>query len=103
MTPGTLAEGSALARRVLGSFGSIQSELFKILIDEYGYGVQAHNHSFLFQDMLASCGLSNNIHRYWHFYSTPTLLLRKYIHYTPKNTRLIHVLKIPFFMILRTW
>lgn len=88
LAPDTLSEGSALARRLLGTFGPIQSELFKILIDEYGYGIFNHKHSTLFQSMLVSCGLSSSIHRYWHYYTPSSLLFHNYFHYTSKNTRL---------------
>lgn len=61
-----LCEASAMARNVLGNFGRTQSELFKVLIDEYGYGVHNTKHSTLYEATLRSCGLSPEIHAYWH-------------------------------------
>jgi hypothetical protein len=49
-----LTEASAMARNVLGNFGAPLSELFKVLIDEYGYGVPEAKHSTLFEKTLES-------------------------------------------------
>lgn len=79
-----LSEASPMARNVLGSFGSPQSELFKVLIDEYGYGVHATKHSALFEKTLQSAGLKSDIHAYWQFYLTSSMALSNYFHYVSR-------------------
>jgi len=64
-----LSEASAMARNVLGNCGEYTSELFKILIDEYGYGVDKKKHSTIFEDMLKEMGMSHHVHHYWQFYT----------------------------------
>ena len=80
-----LTEASATARNVLGKYGSIQSELFKIAIDDYGYGVHQAKHSTLFENTLASCGLSTYAHTYWQFYLSSSLALGNYYHYVSRD------------------
>ncbi len=80
-----LTEASAMARNVLGNFGPAQSELFKVLIDEYGYGVHRTKHSTLFGETLRSCGLSAQVHAYWQFYLASSLALTNYFHFVSKN------------------
>ena len=80
-----LSEASATTRNVLGKYGSIQSELFKIAIDDYGYGVHQAKHSTLFENTLASCGLSTHVHAYWQFYLSSSLALCNYYHYVSRD------------------
>ena len=80
-----LTEASATARNVLGKYGSIQSELFKIAIDDYGYGVHQAKHSTLFENTLTSCGLSSFAHTYWQFYLSSSLALGNYYHYVSRD------------------
>lgn len=80
-----LSEASAMARNVLGNCGVFTSELFKILIDEYGYGVDHKKHSTLFEQMLDSMGMSNHVHHYWQFYTPGSLSLTNYFHYVSAN------------------
>lgn len=80
-----LTEASAMARNVLGNFGSPLSELFKVLIDEYGYGVHQTKHSTIYEELLESQGLSSDIHAYWQFYLTSSLALTNYFHYVSRN------------------
>lgn len=80
-----LTEASATARNVLGKYGPIQSELFKIAIDDYGYGVHQAKHSTLFENTLASCGLSTQAHAYWQFYLGSSLALGNYYHYVSRD------------------
>jgi hypothetical protein len=47
-----LSEASASSRNILGKYGEIQSEFFKIVIDDYGYGVHPAKHSTLFENTL---------------------------------------------------
>lgn len=80
-----LTESSASARNVLGKYGAIQSELFKILIDDYGHGVHQTKHSTLFENTMASCGLSKQAHSYWQFYLGSSLALGDYYHYVSRD------------------
>jgi mannose-6-phosphate isomerase-like protein (cupin superfamily) len=80
-----LTESSASARNLLGKFGPVQSELFKIAIDDYGYGVHKAKHSTLFESTMATCGLSTEAHAYWHFYLTGSLALNNYYHYVCRD------------------
>src|SRR6185437_1783482 len=80
-----LSEASAMARNVLGNFGTDQSELFKILIDEYGYGVPQKKHSVIFESLMTQCGLNPAVHYYWQFYTASSLALTNYFHYVSAN------------------
>lgn len=75
-----LVEASHMARYVLGDFGKLQSDLFRVILDEYGYGVHERKHSSLFKDTLRSVGLRTNSHAYWQFYLNTTFLLNNYFH-----------------------
>ena len=79
-----LTEASAMARNVLGNFGATQSELFKVLIDEYGYGIHETKHSTLFEETLKSRGLSPKVHAYWQFYLVTSIALTNYFHFVSK-------------------
>ena len=80
-----LSEASASSRNILGKYGEIQSELFKIVIDDYGYGVHPAKHSTLFEDTLATCGLVSDVHAYWHFYLSSSLAINNYYHYVSRD------------------
>ncbi|NBC97253.1 MAG: hypothetical protein GVY27_12980 [Deinococcus-Thermus bacterium] len=82
-----LSEASAMARNTLGAYGPLQSELFKILIDEYGYGVHESKHSTLFEATMRSVGLEPEIHRYWQFYLPTSLMLTNYFHHISRDHR----------------
>lgn len=86
--PDFLSEASPMVRNVLGSFGQTQSEWFKIIIDEYGYGVHPAKHSTLFQETLKSVDLHTDIHHYWQYYLVSSLLVNNYFHYLGKNHEL---------------
>jgi mannose-6-phosphate isomerase-like protein (cupin superfamily) len=83
-----LSEASAMARNIGGSYGPIQSNLFGILKDEYGGGVHSKKHSTLFASLLHSLDLSADLHTYWQFYLTSSLLLNNYFHYISDNHEL---------------
>lgn len=88
-----LVESSAMGRNALGNFGPVQSELFKVIIDECGYGVDRTRHSTLFQHVLESVGLDPTPHTYWGYYLPPTLYTANYYNYIAKNhTRLFRYL-----------
>ncbi|WP_202594533.1 iron-containing redox enzyme family protein [Reinekea blandensis] len=80
-----LSEASAMGRNVLGNFGSHTSELFKVFIDEYGYGVHEKKHSTIFEHMMTDAELDNRLHTYWQFYTASSLSLINYFHYISKN------------------
>ncbi|HEV8168804.1 MAG TPA: iron-containing redox enzyme family protein [Pyrinomonadaceae bacterium] len=80
-----LSEASASTRNILGKYGEIQSQLFKIVIDDYGYGVHPAKHSTLFENTLATCGLMADVHAYWHFYLSSSLAINNYYHYVSRD------------------
>lgn len=80
-----LSEASASARNILGKYGEIQSEFFKIVIDDYGYGVHPAKHSTLFENTLSTCGLVSDVHAYWQFYLSSSLALNNYYHYVSRD------------------
>ena len=82
-----LTEASAMARNLGGSWGVEQSELFKIFIDEFGYGVYGAKHSTIFKNMLASVGLRTDLHAYWNFYLTSSLVGTNYFNYLTEDHR----------------
>lgn len=75
-----LVEASHMARYMLGDFGKLQSHIFRVILDEYGYGVHERKHSSLFKAVLHSVGLRTNTHAYWQFYLNTTFLLNNYFH-----------------------
>jgi hypothetical protein len=83
--PDFLSEASPMIRNVLGNYGPALSEFFKIVIVEYGYGVHEAKHSTLFEHTLESVGERADVHRYWQFYLTGSLLMSNYFHYLGKN------------------
>ncbi|MFO0562392.1 MAG: iron-containing redox enzyme family protein [Polyangiales bacterium] len=80
-----LVESSAMGRNALGNFGAVQSELFKVIIDECGYGVDRTRHSTLFQRVLESVGLDSTPHTYWGYYLPTTLYTANYYNYIARN------------------
>src|SRR5689334_13448436 len=80
-----LSEASASSRNILGKYGEIQSELFKIIIDDYGYGVHPAKHSTLFENTLATCGLLAEVHAYWQLYLSSSLAVANYYHYVSRD------------------
>lgn len=86
--PDFLSEASPMIRNVMGYYGAAQSEWFKIIIDEYGYGVHKTKHSKLFERTLESVGLRTDVHRYWQYYLTSSLMQNNYFHYLGKNHEL---------------
>ncbi|AUG77908.1 Cupin domain-containing protein [Kitasatospora sp. MMS16-BH015] len=86
--PDFLSEASPMLRNVLGYYGPAQSEWFKIIIDEYGYGVHKTKHSHLFERTLESVGLRSDVHHYWQYYLNSSLMVNNYFHYLGKNHEL---------------
>lgn len=75
-----LPESSHMVRFAKGDYGEPQSALFRVLLDEYGYGKHSTKHSTLFKKTLASVGMETNSHAYWAFYLNSTLLANNYFH-----------------------
>ncbi|HEX5378994.1 MAG TPA: iron-containing redox enzyme family protein [Phenylobacterium sp.] len=82
-----LAEASASALGVVGEFGEPQSALFRILIDEFGYGAHSRKHSVLYRATLRDFGLSQEYNAYWPLFDTVTLELHNAIHHLFQNPR----------------
>jgi hypothetical protein len=82
-----LAEASAAALGVIGEFGPAQSALFRILIDEFGYGAHGRKHSILYRATLRSFGLADEYNHYWPLFDTPALTLHNAIHFLFQNPR----------------
>jgi nitrosourea synthase len=83
--PDFLSEASPMIRNAMGAYGPSQSEFFKIIIDEYGYGVHETKHSRLFERTLESVGMRSDLHHYWQFYLTGSLMMSNYFHLLGKN------------------
>ena len=75
-----LAEASASALGVIGEFGAPQSALFRILIDEFGYGEHTKKHSQLFRRTLSGFGLNTEYNAYWPLWDTAALEVHNTIH-----------------------
>lgn len=85
--PDALSEASGMSRMLGGSFGRAQSELTKVFIDEFGYGIHEDKHSSLFEKLLSSLGLSHKAHAYYSEYTIASLLAANYFHYISLNKR----------------
>ncbi len=77
-----LAEASQMALALPGNYGPAQSEMMKIFIDEFGYGVHQKKHSTLFVKTIESVGLSARMHTYYYWYLPSSLLLTNYFFWT---------------------
>lgn len=75
-----LPESSHMVRFAKGDFGEAQSALFRVLLDEFGYGKHRAKHSTLFKETLRSVGMYENSHAYWNFYLNSSLLNNNYFH-----------------------
>ena len=75
-----LAEASASALGVIGEFGEPQSALFRILIDEFGYGVHDKKHSVLYRRCIDGFGLNTEYNGYWSLFDERALELHNVIH-----------------------
>lgn len=82
-----LAEASASAMGVIGEFGPAQSALFRILIDEFGYGVHERKHSVLYRAVMRGFGLPEEYNACWPLFDTAALRLHNTIHCLFQNPR----------------
>ncbi|WP_300497723.1 iron-containing redox enzyme family protein [Marinobacter sp.] len=87
LAPDFLIESSPMARYASGNYGPISSSLFKIIIDELGYGEHDRKHSSLFEETLKSAELSSEPHKYWQYYLNGSLLLANYYNMITRNRR----------------
>ena len=85
LAPDFLIESSPMARYAAGNYGKISSSLFKIIIDELGYGEHERKHSSMFEETLISAGLSPEPHKYWQYYLNGSLLLANYYNMITRN------------------
>ena len=82
-----LAEASASAMGVIGEFGPAQSALFRILIDEFGYGSYRKKHSILYRAAMRGFGLPDEYNACWRLFDTAALRLHNTIHCLFQNPR----------------
>lgn len=87
LAPDFLIESSPMARYASGNYGEIGTNLFKIIIDELGYGEYEKKHSTLYQKTLRSVGLNDTPHYYWQYYLTSSLMLANYYNMITRNKR----------------
>jgi hypothetical protein len=86
-SPDLLAEASASALGVIGEYGEPQSALFRILIDEFGYGAHHKKHAVLYRATMRSFGLDDAYNGYWPWFDTASLELHNVIHWLFQNPR----------------
>lgn len=80
-----LTEASAMSRNLAGAYGPEQSALFKIFIDEFGYGVYEAKHTTIFANMLRSRGMQTHVHAYWNFYLASPMATNNYYYYLSRD------------------
>jgi len=84
-SPDLLAEASASALGVIGEYGEPQSALFRILIDEFGYGAHGKKHAVLYRATMRSFGLDDAYNGYWPWFDAAALELHNVIHWLFQN------------------
>ena len=80
-----LTEATAMSQNLGGAYGVEQSELFKIFVDEFGYGVFAAKHSTLFSELCASVEMRTEPHHYWFFYLPTSIAVNNYFYNVTRN------------------
>lgn len=80
-----LTEATAMSQNLGGAYGPEQSELFKIFVDEFGYGVFDAKHSTLFGSMARSVGMTASPHSYWYFYLPTWMASNNYFYAVTTN------------------
>ena len=80
-----LTEASAMSRNLGGAYGLEQSALFKIFIDEFGYGVYDAKHTTIFAKMLRSRAMRTHVHAYWNFYLPGPLATNNHYYYLSRD------------------
>ncbi|BCM87686.1 iron-containing redox enzyme family protein [Methylobacterium indicum] len=87
LAPDFLIESSPMARYASGNYGPLSSALFKIIIDELGYGDFDKKHSTMFENTMRSVGLNHQTHYYWQYYLNGSLFLANYYNQITRNRR----------------
>ncbi len=84
---GTYLSGiPAIARGLLGDYGSIQAQLAQSLTNgRYTFDSHAAKRITQLKNMVRSCGLSDQPHTYWQFYLSSSLALANYSHYVARD------------------
>jgi len=80
-----LTEASAMSRNLGGAYGPEQSALFKVFIDEFGYGVFEAKHTSIFANMLRSRAMKTHVHAYWNFYLAAPMATNNYYYYLSRD------------------
>lgn len=80
-----LTEASAMSRNLGGAYGPEQSALFKIMIDEFGYGVHDAKHTTIFAKLLDSRSMRTHVHAYWNFYLPGVLAAHNHHYYLSRD------------------
>ncbi|MGC5011073.1 iron-containing redox enzyme family protein [Streptosporangium sp. DT93] len=80
-----LTEATAMSQNLGGAYGPEQSEVFKIFIDEFGYGVFDAKHSTLFVELCRSVGMSAEPHHYWFSYMPSWMAGNNYFYKVTRN------------------
>ena len=80
-----LTEASAMSRNLGGAYGPEQSALFKIFIDEFGYGVFEAKHTSIFAKLLRSRAMQTHVHAYWNFYLASPMATNNYYYYLSRD------------------
>ncbi|HEY0639345.1 MAG TPA: iron-containing redox enzyme family protein [Pseudonocardiaceae bacterium] len=80
-----LTEASAMSRNLGGAYGPEQSALFKIFIDEFGYGVFEAKHTTIFAKMISSRAMRTHVHAYWNFYLPGPLATNNLYYYLSRD------------------
>ncbi|CAN5208203.1 hypothetical protein BH10PSE1_BH10PSE1_23540 [soil metagenome] len=96
-----LAEASASALGVVGEYGAPQSALFRILIDEFGYGAHDRKHSVLYRALMRDFSLPQEYNACWPLFDTTTLALHNTIHCLFQNPRNVF-LQVGFLLFAET-
>jgi Iron-containing redox enzyme len=80
-----LTEASAMSRNLAGAYGPEQSALFKIFIDEFGYGVFEAKHTTIFAKLLRSRAMRTHVHAYWNFYLASPMATNNYYYFLSRD------------------
>lgn len=80
-----LTEATAMSQNLGGAYGPEQSEVFKIFIDEFGYGVFDAKHSTLFVELCRSVGMNTEPHHYWFYYLPSWIAGNNYFYKVTRN------------------
>lgn len=82
-----LSEGSGMSSYVGGSYGEIQSNIFRIILDEMGEGIYRKKHSHLYEGTMLSLDLSDDPKYYRDFFDISTFTVTNFVYYLCQNKR----------------